>query len=1408
MGWLSTPCSDKQHFICERYHDVPEYKWSKLDGTLYHISQSSKTSYSFARKFCQEQGGDLAQPKTEEINNHLIRLANGNSFWFGLNINTGQREFEWISGTRIINEFPNWSNYSNNGRFNNERCVHQQVKNGWRKLPCTSYLRFACEKLSRPRPVRPIRLIAATTTPYEGGGRNSSYLCLLGSEVEDILKLSTRRLVRLTEDINPDSFRAPGNTRNVSSHSHVGLRQTLPPSNDQGFGFFECSSVTASRKTTVPLGIASSTRKLQPFNGRLTRTVHVGDNVTLSVMNVYTRIEGDSWIEWKKFIDEGWNYSVIERSSSHLSHTIQSAVTSDAGVYVTYRNGMLQQRQFSFIRLIVRECPPGRWNPPSCDRLCDNCYNGGICHEFSGTCICPPGHAGKNCLQACGRHKFGWDCELGCGRGQLLDKCAGSQICLPDPYGCNCLAGYTGIYCNETCLRGRFGSDCLQKCHCLNGADCDHVTGECPSDSGCSKDWSGPACQVPSVCPTGYFGSNCTKKCNCRNETACHKNTGYCDEVEGRCDVGYVKDSVHLPSSCTTFSGCYRSCSKTCHCSGGIEDCNFLTGNCNSSTCHPRWTGDQCQTDCFKVRSEKTNPGVANFSCSYTKSSRTKYVKAAVGTLNEDHLINHTTSISPRQSITSYFYEYIGREKPIYCFVGDPENSSGFAFIRLPPGDFYALPNYTGKPELIEAGYYHAVVRWRQWNPENDTGDGPVVGYKIYVRLGNNDEVQPPERVLSKRSTDNATEIVTYNVTELEAGSTYAIQIAAIRDGIKGEGKSGPILTVTTGSLPVTSTVSSTTKTIAPGGQTSSSMATVAGGVVGIIIVILIIIIVIILFKQRRKVNPSKTVHEEQETSIDFEDTALDGGCSGQVTISTQIKPTPRSIGTKPAIAAKPCRRELADATHRAQEPSDDQSGTKPLKRQPIPTSQFPAFVSTNRYTSLFSDEFHDLPEADIYPQTVAQEEINHRKNRYKNILPYDSARVKLNVINEGSNSDYFNASYIPSFENDKAYIASQGPNNASMDDFWRMVWQEKVTTIAMVTKLKEGDKIKCAQYWPNKPGDSKMFGNVKVEFVSQNTCTGGVKREITLKMGKDKRTVTQFHFRVWPDKGVPKHTSLLLKFIKEVKTNHGQNPHPLVIHCSAGVGRTGVVISIDSIAAHAKMTRMVDVFSFVTKIRQNRPYMVQTQEQYAFIYGAVLEDLLWRDTLVPIIHFSDHLKDLRSVDERGKSMMAKEFETLMTLCPDPPASQLRSGRTQENHHKNRYGNNLKFHQAVVQRNRVILDSRIMTTSNASCGVHCTFITTQMPMPSTVSLISAERGRPKTTWSHTEPRGGDEVSEHDLGGRWGTGTSFQKKAQLRTARREIRIFRCCPPCEEAIHRIYQQRSSATTGKEDLKRLRD
>ncbi|XP_072173149.1 receptor-type tyrosine-protein phosphatase epsilon-like [Diadema setosum] len=362
------------------------------------------------------------------------------------------------------------------------------------------------------------------------------------------------------------------------------------------------------------------------------------------------------------------------------------------------------------------------------------------------------------------------------------------------------------------------------------------------------------------------------------------------------------------------------------------------------------------------------------------------------------------------------------------------------------------------------------------------------------------------------------------------------------------------------------------------------------------------------------------------------------------------------------------------------------------------------------------------LPETDIFPHEVASKPANFAKNRYRNILPYDSSRVQLDFINGDPHSDYYNASYISSFDRDRAYIASQGPNTASLDDFWRMVWQKRVRVIVMLTNLEEGMRVKCIQYWPEETNECIAYGAIDVTLLSAQKITDWVKRTMVLKKGPNSRRVCQYHYRAWPDKDVPRHSASLLKFLRQVRAEYdGGGGSPLLVHCSAGVGRTGVVIAIDSVVAHARRSERVEVYKFVKYMRHRRPFMVQTPEQYQFVYNTVLEDLLWEETEIPGKNFSLQLARLkRNVRGRMHSRLNQEFQKLKTLCPDPPECSMRSGKMAENRSKNRYGNTLP-----LQRNRVILQTRDSPEADyinasfvrVSC---CSFITTQMPMPNTV----------------------------------------------------------------------------------------
>eukprot|EP00057_Strongylocentrotus_purpuratus_P022922 XP_011677396.1 PREDICTED: platelet endothelial aggregation receptor 1-like [Strongylocentrotus purpuratus] len=214
--------------------------------------------------------------------------------------------------------------------------------------------------------------------------------------------------------------------------------------------------------------------------------------------------------------------------------------TSDQGIYEIYYDNERNQNRGGLYRLIVRECPAGKWGPPECDGICDKCYNGGVCDDKSGLCICPNNFKGPNCLEICrtfGGNRFGLNCEFRCefSSAPTITRCHGFLFCLHDPYGCSCDVGARGLACNTLCTDGTYGPGCSQTCHCTVGSSCAIYSGICTG--GCQTGWSGDNCQIPDECDDGYFGSQCTIKCRCLNDEPCDKDTGECPEQ--KCALGY-----------------------------------------------------------------------------------------------------------------------------------------------------------------------------------------------------------------------------------------------------------------------------------------------------------------------------------------------------------------------------------------------------------------------------------------------------------------------------------------------------------------------------------------------------------------------------------------------------------------------------------------------------------------------------------------------------------------------------------------------------------------------------------------------------------------------------------------------------------------------------------------------------
>ncbi|KFP66389.1 Receptor-type tyrosine-protein phosphatase eta, partial [Cariama cristata] len=283
-----------------------------------------------------------------------------------------------------------------------------------------------------------------------------------------------------------------------------------------------------------------------------------------------------------------------------------------------------------------------------------------------------------------------------------------------------------------------------------------------------------------------------------------------------------------------------------------------------------------------------------------------------------------------------------------------------------------------------------------------------------------------------------------------------------------------------------------------------------------------------------------------------------------------------------------------------------------PIKSKMIKVENFEAYFKKQQADSNcgFAEEYEELKSAGVHqPKFAAELAENRGKNRYNNVLPYDISRVKLSD-QSCATDDYINANYMPGYNSKKAFIAAQGPLPNTIDDFWRMIWEKNIYSVVMLTKCVEQARTKCEQYWPEK--QSKSYGDIIVTTVSEIVLPEWTIRDFTVEKSNtpESHTVRQFHFTSWPDHGVPETTDLLINFRHLVHEYSSQNPidSPTLVHCSAGVGRTGTFIAIDRLIQQIEMENTVDVYGVVYDLRMHRPLMVQTEVRLSFIQQRVLQ--------------------------------------------------------------------------------------------------------------------------------------------------------------------------------------------------------
>uniref|UniRef100_A0A672T6A9 protein-tyrosine-phosphatase n=1 Tax=Sinocyclocheilus grahami TaxID=75366 RepID=A0A672T6A9_SINGR len=516
----------------------------------------------------------------------------------------------------------------------------------------------------------------------------------------------------------------------------------------------------------------------------------------------------------------------------------------------------------------------------------------------------------------------------------------------------------------------------------------------------------------------------------------------------------------------------------------------------------------------------------------------------------------------------------------------------------------------------------------------------------------------------------------------------------------------------------------------------------IAGVIAGILLFVIIFLGVVLVMKKRKQRESISPSYDDRESLVSLSD--ADNRATDQAACLLHMSSTYCSSNPSQFSSAFADRLSLAfvpsDENHTMNSETSSlvQSHTHSYKKReavdvPYQTGQLhPAIRVADLLQHItqmkcaegygFKEEYESFFEGQAAPWDSAKKDENRMKNRYGNIIAYDHSRVRLQPLEGEQSSDYINANYVDGYHRPNHYIATQGPMQETIYDFWRMVWQENTATIVMVTNLVEVGRVKCCKYWPD---DTEIYRDMKVTLIETQLLSEYVIRTFAVeKRGAHEiREIRQFHFTGWPDHGVPYHATGLLGFVRRVKAKSPANAGPMVIHCSAGAGRTGCFIVIDIMLDMAEREGVVDIYNCVRELRSRRVNMVQTEEQYVFIHDAILEACLCGDTTIPANQLRSVYYDMNRLDpQTNSSQIKEEFRTLNMVTPTLRVEDCSIALLPRNHEKNRCMDVLPPDRCLPFL--ITIDGESSNYINAalmdSYKQPSAFIVTQHPLPNTV----------------------------------------------------------------------------------------
>nr|5KAD_A Chain A, Tyrosine-protein phosphatase non-receptor type 1 [Homo sapiens]5KAD_B Chain B, Tyrosine-protein phosphatase non-receptor type 1 [Homo sapiens] len=271
---------------------------------------------------------------------------------------------------------------------------------------------------------------------------------------------------------------------------------------------------------------------------------------------------------------------------------------------------------------------------------------------------------------------------------------------------------------------------------------------------------------------------------------------------------------------------------------------------------------------------------------------------------------------------------------------------------------------------------------------------------------------------------------------------------------------------------------------------------------------------------------------------------------------------------------------------------------------------EFEQIDKSGSWAAIYQDIRH---EASDFPCRVAKLPKNKNRNRYRDVSPFDHSRIKLHQ----EDNDYINASLIKMEEAQRSYILTQGPLPNTCGHFWEMVWEQKSRGVVMLNRVMEKGSLKCAQYWPQKEEKEMIFEdtNLKLTLISEDIKSYYTVRQLELEnlTTQETREILHFHYTTWPDFGVPESPASFLAFLFKVRESGSLSPEhgPVVVHCSAGIGRSGTFCLADTcllLMDKRKDPSSVDIKKVLLEMRKFRMGLIQTADQLRFSYLAVIE--------------------------------------------------------------------------------------------------------------------------------------------------------------------------------------------------------